>query len=39
MFSTPWEIEHDLTMQFLVQIESTKELDNTIVIVIKLLLH
>jgi hypothetical protein len=39
MFSTSWEVEHDLTMQFLVQIKSTKELDNTIVTVIKLLLN
>jgi len=39
MLLTPWEVEHDLTVQFLVQIESTKELDIIIFIVIKLLLH
>jgi hypothetical protein len=31
--------KHELTMQSLVQIESTKELNNTTIIVIKLLLH
>jgi hypothetical protein len=39
MLLTPWKAKHDLTVQFFVQIESTKELDNIIVIVIKLLLH
>jgi len=28
MHLTPWEDEHDSTMQFFVQIESTKKLDN-----------
>jgi hypothetical protein len=39
MFSTPWIAKHDSTVQFLVQIESTRELNNTRIIVIKLLLH